>query len=443
MELHLKLQIILEIYAILCLVGLPIVLCVAVYLYRKTDVIARIDEWLDTILGPPKYASRTHPAEQPSKHEEADREREMQKTLPRFVLHTGETYKCCRTKNSFQHAINSLWESGYPFIGDVSEEDSVFKALHTGVCTIYFDGIAKFEIEVLPRKTGWFSDRDIEDILNSSPISDVKSRLINADIIQTDAGDRPLIYSEPYEGTIRATFTQGEGTVERVLYEVHNGVDIEKAMDERFMRIPSKGEIALWYHLDSEGYADAVAFLRRDEGKTLIGISRAWRTEMEQAEVKLNLPMVERCFTDLTGLEPIAVSLTDEERLKLEGSETRVTETSTDSMAVETEGEYDGDEVMPEESEIHEVDETASGQFDPESGAEIDVPEESEDPEDESEPNEEYIDTTVFVEAQEADAAEQAEETGEAEETEEAREGDFYDSPEEKADRSEIPEFDF
>lgn len=429
MELHLKLQLILEIYAILVLTGLPIVLAISIYLYKKTDVIDRIDEWLDNVLGigtqNEDASDRTEEESTETQRMEREQYEDEEIILPRFILRVGETYHCVRPKNTYRQNIESEWESDYPFIGEVTKE-RIFKARKKGICPLLFDRIPKFEIEIVPSSGPAFFDKDTDELLNETAIGNVRSRMIYKSLIQSDTDGKPLIYENPFKDIRTAWYTQKDGTFVSVLYRMEDDEAIANritsAMNERFEKIDTDSEATFWYHQDIEDYVDAVAFMRTAEGSLLLGISKTWRDMMDVAETKLNVAMIEKPFAELTGTAAAKVELSKEEKSKFDVQIERV-DTVTDSLPENTEEAEQEVIDTPEEVEVISNDSLSEEQFQVQH-EELDTPEEEEDEEFE-EQSSDMPDPDSFSEVDETPS----EDTGEQDEESEDNENDEYYDP--------------
>ncbi|MBR4381933.1 MAG: hypothetical protein IKP64_00085 [Selenomonadaceae bacterium] len=332
-----RIETILQYYAFISLVTLPLNALAFLYVYKKTDYLDRFNDWLDRILklGEPIKTPQALAQEEKTEKEPetfASREEYERKGTSFVRIQVGDIYYCRLTSRQTDSRLYQLdWYSNNEFVGQI-DENAIFSAFHTGRATVgYFErgnslngGNPMYEIEVIPTEERWFADEFVPAILEHRKKDVVLASLIDRRILSENTQARSLTYEGRGEYKKLTIQFNIFGELDKVLYELPEGggpsdEDISKKMEERYDEAKLKGQgIRIWYSLESNRSKEDVklyAFLRQDgNGSRLFGISQFWRQNAEIDEFLLNIQMAEKYFSDLLpGIIPIEVEVEYEE----------------------------------------------------------------------------------------------------------------------------------
>lgn len=390
-----KIELILQYYAFISLLTLPLNALVFLYIYKKTDYLDRFNDWLDRTLKlgePIKKPQAPVPEKQEEKEHEtfASREEYERKGTSYVRIQVGDIYYCRLTSRQTDSRLYQLdWFSTNEFVGQI-DENAIFSAFHAGKATVgYFErgnslnaGNPMYEIEVLPSGDAWFADEFIPAILERKKKDTVLASLVDRRILSENPAARTLTYQGRGEYEKLSIQFNIFGELDKVLYELPyvsalSDADIAEKMEERFDEAKLKGPgIRIWYSLESNPNKEDVklyAFLRfTADGRRLFGISQFWRQNGEIDEFLLNIQMAEKYFADLMlGVAPVEAEVDYEE-------EEEEPEKPAPSLPKQESGEELPGRSNPEPAESGEPKETAAGQeADDEGGEEPDTPQES------------------------------------------------------------------
>ena len=181
---------ILQYYAIICIVCSPLSLAALVVLYKKTDLIDKLDLWLDRMLGLKEKDIIKGIEKQGStkKRDVQDGEEEFENGYVPGITHIkipiGGIYSCQLNIMSKRNSTARFqWQSDNEFIGKVDEKGN-FKGLKAGTAKIYYESEASgeeqpiwvYNIEVIPTDREWFADRYIKAVLEGEKKVNVLAR---------------------------------------------------------------------------------------------------------------------------------------------------------------------------------------------------------------------------------------------------------------------------
>lgn len=326
-------SLILQYYATLNLVTLPVNALALLYLYKKTNLIDKFNDWLDRVLRlgdpiPAPPAPEKDAEEEPVEETFTDKEKYLQEKrgVSSLRIKVGDLYYCRLSSRFTSSKMYSLdWYSRNKFVGDVSE-DGVFTAFHTGKANVGYqergnsidNGNEMYEIEVVPTDPQWFGDEYIQMLACRNKKDVVLSRILDRRILSENIVSHVVVFSgkKQYK-TVTLQFNMF-GELDKILFELNECDDTkDKKLSEQLLErfdeadIEAK-DIKIWFNTITNSQRDDVqeyAFLRRtDDGRRLLGIGAMWREDADLEEFLENIQMAEKNFSDLMpGIEPAEV----------------------------------------------------------------------------------------------------------------------------------------
>ena len=415
-----SIEAILQFYAVTTLLALPFSFIAIVILYKKTNLIQRLNARID------KMIERKYSGGQPEQ-KNPDGEKALQgspaqqtKDIPEksgiscFSIPRGGNYFCRQTSMSADKEIyNVVWFTDNAFVGSVDKE-GLFEARHEGTVNVFrrrvndaFDqGAQSYRITVRPETDQWECEKIYANVIN---------RRLRADVLSQEAGRKILVEKE----TIRSIefYPSGnqkrliyqfdeEGRVERAVVMLRNndsGKQLEalrKGLDERLEKVSiKKNRYELWVRRNiniEHDEIEAFAWIKEIPHKSivLVAFSNTWREYGEVEEFLLNIEMTQRLFLDIIpehvitleeGLTAQVEKYEFDETLPQTPSDARedVEETNEDAAQGETDEAEEGKPTAPEPEQ---EDAGSDGDTSPEDIPEIEAP--GEDPAEESDEEE-------------------------------------------------------
>ena len=367
---------ILQYYAMMCLILSPLSVAVCVFLYRKTDIIDRIDRFVDKLLGI-KPEKKTDDKEKDAADSD---ENDAMAGIACFNLLVGDTYFCRNTSEDPDRNLHeSEWSCDNSFLGRLTPEGKL-QSMKTGTIRIFckrkhddFDVPRHaYSINILPKDTEWPVQRIIDAVNNRTTKGDVLARNIKKNI--TDIRDQQGIISYIPGRKKNSEIYQFDrnGKLERavmVMYNINKDGDIrdDAALEERFEKVGLKNDdIQIWIHRivdESKDEVDVFCVVRnlRDGGKAFC-VSHTWREAGEIEEflenIRMSVRLFEKCLPGEKTVEPVL----SEDIKTSSGKEITVPESSS--------GEERGQETT--ETFQQKPDENTSGQEENQDGTQAD-----------------------------------------------------------------------
>lgn len=332
---EIELSKILQYYASLCLLSIPIEAGLFTYLYKKTRFIVHLNDRIDRLLGLPPITDATNiktqadedtdesSDENSSKNDDKVKSNDVQ-GIASLRLQIGDIYYCRLSSVHRDSKMYELaWYSNNEFVGIV-DDNAVFTADKTGVAIVGFErvgdnrdtGVDMYEINVMPTHRNWFADPVIHSIEKKEKRDIFLSRYAGVRVLSDDPQTNTVILDgNEYYSKLKVQFNV-YGEVERVLYDFSGirwncGQDFLGEMKERFEQIRLSGEgISIWVRRLSNMEKDEVtlfAIIREyPDGKRYLGISRFWRENGEYEEFEMNIVLAEKIFSELLPGLPVA-----------------------------------------------------------------------------------------------------------------------------------------
>ena len=322
---------ILEYYAIISLITLPLNIFLFVFLNKKTPLIENFNQWLDRKLGvpPPKPAEPEPKPQDKNKGEEEKKEEVIKRPedfhTALFKIPVGDVYHCRTSSVDNDSRRYTLeWTTDNDFIGTI-DKDGKFTARKAGKVSLFYKrkedisdkGHNAYQIEVVPTHREWFGNEFLSALEERTLKEDVISKLMNRSILSEKPQQKSITYAGTGDYSELTVQFNMYSELERVLYVVQKHVnteDIVKELDERFEEAKLVGTgIRVWtrrYKKDKDEEIDEVtlyAFLRETlSGQRYLGISQSWREYADINEFLENIKMAEKTFSEIMPDIPVA-----------------------------------------------------------------------------------------------------------------------------------------
>lgn len=318
---------ILEYYALFWITLTPLGVLSLLFVNKRTGILKKINDAIDRLVG-----IKSEPGQQAGKETEKETDalkkeiQDIKSGITNLTMQVGAEYHCrLGSQNRDEKMYEIAWYSENNFIGEIEKDSSVFKAVHCGKVkvfakrkdTVFEDGAQIYNITVLPKTENWTGERLHEAVFNKTKLTDVLLHQSGHKIIRSAPAAGVFVFKENGPA-VQSAFQFNvlkecvRGTVvfkkpgEKLREEIING------LDERYMRVETKGDIDFWIHqvinVEVEE-VDAYAFLRRGPEDTLIlGIGENWREYGETEEFLVNIGMAEKIFEDcMDRIKPVEV----------------------------------------------------------------------------------------------------------------------------------------
>ena len=331
---------ILEYYAILCLVCMPLNLILLIFLSKRTNLMQRIDNYIDKKFPLEKKVPEKTPETAQAKPQPpvaivqpTDEQIQQMSGISCFEILVGETYRChLNYQNRGGSYGEMVWFNDNEFVGEI-KDNGVFKAAKVGVSNIfcvsrghaYDAGAQAYCIKVVSAYGTWFVDTFIEQVKDKAKKSDILAKHIRRKILRENPHKRIIAFAGlPAERTYSKTvqFSQS-GELLRGCYSLHNEKNIYEdtvtLLNERFDEIKLKVSdgYRIWVHqiIDNEHEeVDIYAFLKETNNKELIlGIGQTWREYGEKEEFTDNINMAIRLFQDIINQSASTIEILKEQ----------------------------------------------------------------------------------------------------------------------------------
>ena len=316
---------ILEIYAILCAVGMPVGVYILLKSNKKDGLIGRYLALIDKAagFGPAEEIKSDEMVSGEQKHAEEI----IKNGITPLVMSIGDEYFCRLNSINRENVTTGIeWSSEDEFVGSIINENT-FKAEKAGTVQILsrrkndaFDtGAIIYEINVRPSNPAWCGEKLMENVMLRRKIIDVLPMMSNYKLaaenpkngvfIFQNASRRVALQFDALKELVRGTITFRSENAD-FCDELYGG------LAERFdsLKTSSLKDISFWVHQKINAKIeelDAYAFVRRNSrNEMVLGIGRNWREYGDTEEFLRNIAVAEKIFTGcLEGLDVIPVSI--------------------------------------------------------------------------------------------------------------------------------------
>ena len=330
----LSIKTILEYYAMLCLICMPVMFVVMIILARKTNLLDNVDNLVDRLV-PDKDNRKTEKtsAEKTDGNDEqktpSEEEVNEMSGITALSLLVGESYICHLNYQNRGGSTSTMnWSNDNEFVGKI-EENGLFTADKVGktniFCTAegqpYDTGAQAYAISVLSRMDEWFCDMLIDLITKRAVRPAVITKFLKRKITGEIPVKRIITYAgKPTEKSRSLTIQfDNAGRIERGCYIIHSNADdrkrIAELLEERYEKVKLKDgldeRITVWLHqiIDNQHEeVDTYAFCcNLSSRETAIGFGRSWRQYGEKQEFLDNIGMALRLFGDILKSENLVL----------------------------------------------------------------------------------------------------------------------------------------
>lgn len=314
---------ILQYYAVMQLVSLPLTFVLLVFLYKKTNYIERFNSWLDRFFGLTEKENKAADDESrrlTAKEKIAQDMRDAKTGVTTLKLAIGQSYHCRLSMSLIREGglYKCRWYPENGFVGDVDSE-GVFTAKKAGETDIYCEGnnISDdqagqhvYKIIVVPEDAEWNPGLLFKLLYDGAERKKIMARLYDRRIsnIREDINAVDYRRGKTDEG-LRMQFDY-EDRLQRFVLMLgkkwkENGLkNIERALDERFDPVKmEQGQTRIWMHkyiTESETLIDHYCFIKElSDGNGVLCFSRTWREYSDELEFLQNIAMAELTFIEL------------------------------------------------------------------------------------------------------------------------------------------------
>ena len=183
---------ILEYYAIITLIASPISILGFVILYRKTNMISRIDKFVDRLLGIKGSAlADAKPEEKEDKPDPYPNDAAEMSGIACFNLDVDDVYFCRRNAQLLNGNIHeTVWSCDNEFFGEIDER-GILKSKKAGTVNIFCarkddpfaSAIQAYSINITPTNNNWFGQWLSDAVLRRMKKTDVLARNIKRKIV--------------------------------------------------------------------------------------------------------------------------------------------------------------------------------------------------------------------------------------------------------------------
>jgi len=315
---------ILQYYAIVCIVCLPLNLILMIILARRTNVLNRIDDLVDRLI--PPRTPQGQPAQAPAQAQgvpvvipsSPDEEEVEERSFSCFEIMVQETYQC---HLNFQNRGGSygemVWYNDNDFVGTI-DQNGLFTGNKIGTVDIFcaskssaFDtGSQAYRINVISRKGPWFADWLIKAVSSRSSKAEVIAKNIKRHIIGENPQKRIISFSAPLGGenvTLTVQFDENNRLLRGCYVIPIDGKEtagLYDYLEERCERVKLKesGNYSIWIHqiIDSEhGEVDYYAITKEYDKRLILAFGQSWREYGEKEEFIDNIKMTVRMFNEI------------------------------------------------------------------------------------------------------------------------------------------------
>ena len=318
-----SIQTILEYYAIFCLAMSPLSVMLFVILYRKTNLVDRIDKLVDRILGIKELPAQEKNQQKDETESSAKPAAETQELtgVACFSLKVDDVYYCRKNAQLFNGGYHEIqWSCDNEFLGQINHEGR-FKSQRMGTANIYCarkddpfaSAVHAYSISIKPTNENWFAQWLMDAVLGRKKKADVLSDQIKSKITDEIPPKGIIEYEGQKDYTKMVLQFDSADCLERgVLFVRASETDrLDSALGERFeqVRLQNDGRTKIWVHRiidESKDEIDIYAYQRRtSHDEYILGFSQNWREYGDVEEFLLNIGMTVKVFADcITGDKP-------------------------------------------------------------------------------------------------------------------------------------------
>lgn len=332
-----RISIILEYYAILCLCMSPLSLGMVFYLHRRTNVLDRFEAWLDKVVPPKTAPARPEPS--PAKPEKKQEQAQPSPSsgLPTLELLIGDKYYCALdSKQRRENLQMPVFFTDNDFVGsvDVSKGRNIFTARHCGKVTVRYGmsemdpGNNAYLIKINSPSGEWSADEVHGMIIRKATMNDAVTQIADAGMIEENgaAGTADIAVSRgEFDRIILRHDSQGRVT--QSIHRVRKGdeEDVKKKIADRFEKLDTKSdsEFSIWVSRTinrDEDKIDSFVIARTDnDSRLLVCFSPVWRDNCSRMEFEDNVHMTQKMFNRMMpDLDDVEFTFTPEEPVKKE-----------------------------------------------------------------------------------------------------------------------------
>ena len=372
---------VLEYYAVLSIICTPVNLLLLIFLSKRTNLLRRIDDYIDRLLPPIKppqketnvqttQSAPITPAPAPVPTEEQARD---MSGIACFEIQVGETYVCHLNYQNRGGSYGEMsWYNDNEFVGEI-KDNGLFKAFKVGTSNIFcvgkghsYDvGAQAYSIKVVSALGPWFADPFIEQLLARKAKADFLARNIKRKITKESPSKNIIVYSgSPSENSYSLTVQfDVSALLSRLCWAIHPDSKTEdqiiRRLDERFEEIElvQSNGFRIWIHqiIDNEHEeVDIYAFIKHnDRNELILGIGQTWREYGEREEFLDNIRMAIRSFGDIISYDVSAMQALTEEFPETKETDNNPVSKATDETTEPT--EESREETAPDSEDITSV----------------------------------------------------------------------------------------
>ena len=318
---NISIHTILEYYAILCLVMSPVSISLFVVLYRKTNMLERVDRLVDRILGikpvEPKSETSSKPDAKTNPGSGPAVSAPELSGVACFTLKVNDTYHCRKNAQHFNGGFHEIvWSCDNEFLGDITNE-GLFTSKRAGTANIFCarkddpfaSAVQSYSITITPQSDDWFAQWLIDAVSKRTAKADILARNIKWKITGESLEKRIITYEGGRQyGSILLQFDAMEN-LERGLFILKDAdasamCRLHKELFERFecVRLKNGSHTQVWVHRlidDARDEVDVYAYIKKkDDGDSVLGFSQNWREYGDIEEFLLNISMAGKMFSD-------------------------------------------------------------------------------------------------------------------------------------------------
>jgi len=305
---------ILQYYAILCLVFMPINIICIIILNKKTDFLKKIDAAIDRMLGIPTEKPKMDKKPQSDKPKPEQAESNGQVEMPgvsEFSILINKRY-ICRQVNDERNGNEIEWFTDNEFIGEITNKN-IFVGKKAGNVKVYcqrknddFDtGTIVYSIDVKPEHVKWIAEdyllrvsskikRDV--LLGSMMSSHIAENNLEKRILSYDgiAGLKKVVYQFDKKEQLQrcVLFLADEKSMDEIISSVSERM-------EELVLSGNSGQIRtrVWVYRKMNQYEDAIVYYCILKGKTL-SFCQNWREMGDSEEFIENISQAEAMLDD-------------------------------------------------------------------------------------------------------------------------------------------------
>lgn len=326
---------ILEYYAILCIVLMPVSFYVLIYLNKRTSLIEKINRKLDRIFGLEEQ-KKTEKTEKKTTENNAEKPQDNDDSdgITRFNIFVGDKYFCrVNSMESTRRTKALSWISQNEFVAKINKKTGEFEAKKSGRILVYYQdennsfdtGTQVYDITVVQRNPNWFADKFITFMNKNAVRDEVCASLIGRKITSENPSKKTVTYEGNSPEKRLVLQFDSKDRLQRVLWEYNSSInetneEFSKELEDRFEKVAGKGGVSIWIREfidDKRDEVEMYAFHKRTSSGTYVfAIGKTWREYGDVEEFLMNIGMCEKMFSDILKDEPTTEFAVDKEYAK-------------------------------------------------------------------------------------------------------------------------------